>query len=227
MDEPTGVGRRGLLVAGLAMAGAALVAVACLVYVVAGPDAPAGDTRALRWFVDDRSPTLLRLARDGTDLGLVGVLLAIAVAVGLLLRRRGMSWFEALAPLVSLVVAALVTVAIKGVVGRPGPQHVLGTAPTPGTSFPSGHAADATALFVSIALLLVVRVVRRRAAQVAVVAVGVTLPLLVGLSRLVLDVHWPTDVLAGWAIGAFVAVGVTVLALRTGGPVPTSPDGPD
>jgi len=181
MDEPTGVGRRGLLVAGLAMAGAALVAVACLVYVVAGPDAPAGDTRALRWFVDDRSPTLLRLARDGTDLGLVGVLLAIAVAVGLLLRRRGMSWFEALAPLVSLVVAALVTVAIKGVVGRP----------------------------------------------VAVVAVGVTLPLLVGLSRLVLDVHWHSDVLAGWAIGAFVAVGVTVLALRTGGPVPTSPDGPD
>jgi undecaprenyl-diphosphatase len=227
MDEPTGVGPRGLLLAGLAMALAALVAGACLGYVLTRPDAPARDTAVLRWFLVRRTPALLGLARDGTDLGLIGVLLVLAVIVGLLLRRGGLTWPESLAPLVSLVVVALITLALKSLVGRAGPQHVLGTAAEPGTSFPSGHAADATALFVSIALLLVVRVVHHPLARTGVVVVGLALPLMVGLSRLVLDVHWPTDVVAGWALGAFVAVGVTVLALRARAPAVPAHARPD
>ena len=77
-------------------------------------------------------------------------------------------------------------------------------------SFPSGHATDSTAFYLALALILALFVLRRPLARVLAVAAGLAVPFSVGLSRLVLGVHWPSDVLAGWALGTTAALVVVM-----------------
>jgi undecaprenyl-diphosphatase len=64
-------------------------------------------------------------------------------------------------------------------------------------AFPSGHSANAMAVWLAVALLAAPERLR-----VPAVAAALAVALLVGLSRLVLGVHWPSDVAGGWALGA-------------------------
>lgn len=74
--------------------------------------------------------------------------------------------------------------------------------PLPGSpSFPSGHALFAASVFGGLAVLLTARI-RNRLLELAIWLVAILLILLVGLSRVYLGVHYPSDVLAGYAIGA-------------------------
>ena len=75
-------------------------------------------------------------------------------------------------------------------------------------SMPSGHATGAMAIFLTIALLVPIGSVKLR------VAIAVLLALFVGLSRPMLAVHWPTDVLAGWLLGLAYALFALALAKR-------------
>jgi undecaprenyl-diphosphatase len=111
-----------------------------------------------------------------------------------------------------LVTGALVQV-MKLAIVRVGPNSQLGFGSPATGSFPSGHAADATALSIGLAIVLVATLVRRPAERVAVFAVAVALSVAVGISRLVLGVHWPTDVVAGWAIGLGAAVAIGTAAV--------------
>ncbi|KKC03381.1 phosphatase PAP2 family protein [Mycobacterium nebraskense] len=121
------------------------------------------------------------------------VLGTVAAVVALVTRRvRAGLLLLACAPL-----SGLVTVAAKLLADRPRPSTMLVTAAE--TSFPSGHALEVTAaLLAALSLVLPTmnRVVRRGA--VAVVALSV---LAAGVSRVALNVHYPSDVLAGWSLG--------------------------
>ena len=77
-------------------------------------------------------------------------------------------------------------------------------------SFPSGHATNMTAILVTLALVIAVYVLRRPLARVLIVTAAFLLSSAVGVSRLVLGVHWPTDIVAGWALGTSVALAVTL-----------------
>lgn len=91
----------------------------------------------------------------------------------------------------------LVTVAAKGLADRPRPPTML--VAESGTSFPSGHALEATAGL--LALLSFLLPVLSRTVSRAAVAVTALSVLAVGIARVALNVHYPSDVLAGWSLG--------------------------
>ena len=138
---------------------------------------------------------------------LIPIGVAFVLAAGLSRRLR-----LALIVAVVLIAAALFTELVKDNVARPRPAlDPLVTAS--GYSFPSGHTLNSTVTYGLLALVAWrsrLPLAVRRAALVF----GVTIPLLVGLSRIALGVHWPTDVLAGWLAGvAFVALAATLIRL--------------
>lgn len=134
---------------------------------------------------------------DGVSLALGPVplrLLGIVAAAAALVRRNVRA---ALVLLACAPLSGLVTSAAKALVDRPRPSTMLVAAPS--SSFPSGHALEATsALLALLAFLLpmMTRAMGRVAMAVAALSV-----LSVGIARVALNVHYPSDVLAGWSLG--------------------------
>ena len=82
-------------------------------------------------------------------------------------------------------------------------------------SFPSGHAADTTAFVVSLLLIVWCALDVPRRVKTWATVIGVSIFVAMGLTRLVLNVHWLSDVLAGWCIGAATGLAVTGLLLAS------------
>lgn len=172
-----------------------------------------GDPSVASWLAAHRTGWLTRAMQAVTWLGSGWVTVPVLVVAALLLpvwrdRRRTL----ALVLAVSLGSALLVTVG-KLLTVRPRPVigEVLTTAT--GYAFPSGHSAQAAAAYGVLALLVSLRV--GRAAKPLVWLAATALALLVGFSRLYLGVHWLTDVLAGYALGAcWLAVVVAAAVLH-------------
>ncbi|TAJ69709.1 MAG: phosphatase PAP2 family protein [Phenylobacterium sp.] len=91
--------------------------------------------------------------------------------------------------------------ATKALYGRPRPDLVPHEAYVYSASFPSGHSTMSTAAFLTLAMLVASLEARRRSKGLAYVMAGLVV-VGVGFSRVYLGVHWPTDVLAGWFLGA-------------------------
>jgi undecaprenyl-diphosphatase len=171
------------------------------------------DPSHLRFFIDHRDSLLVHVAKAVTMLGAVPILMVFAAGAGALLWWRGKPLVIAVAPAVSLLVAGAVASVAKAVVGRPRPPIGLRLVAETEPSFPSGHATDSAACYLALALVVAVFVLRRPLARVAIVAVGGLMTVLIGASRLELGVHWPTDVLAGWALGTTAAIAIVLLAV--------------
>jgi len=138
--------------------------------------------------------------QDFTALGDVSTLtLVVAVVAGglLIVRKRAMAGFLIAASVLGTVSVEL----LKVLVDRPRPNVVAHWASFSNASFPSGHAADSAIVYLTLAALIA-QSVETRALRVYVLSVALLLTLAIGLSRLYLGVHWPTDVLAGWIVGA-------------------------
>jgi undecaprenyl-diphosphatase len=149
-------------------------------------------------------PTIEELVRDLTALGGVAIIgLVTASAVGFLLMDR--KFHAAILVLVATVGGQLLSSALKGLYDRPRPSVVPHLMHASQASFPSGHSLLAAVTYLTLGALLA-RLVDRPALKVYIVAVAVTLTGLVGLSRIYLGVHYPTDVLAGWCAGMAWAI---------------------
>ncbi|MDF3290266.1 phosphatase PAP2 family protein [Streptomyces silvisoli] len=135
-------------------------------------------------------------------------LLTVAAAAVLLRLRQHR---QALWALTACGFGWALEVTVKAAVGRDRPhwRHPLDTATD--ASFPSGHAMAATIACVTLVWLLRLHGVRGRG-WTSVVALGAVSVLGVGFTRLYVGVHWPSDVLAGWLLGAAV-VTATAAAL--------------
>lgn len=161
------------------------------------------DQRVATWFAGHRAGWLTPIMRTITTLGSpTGVAITATVVVGALCwrsRRVG----PGLLAVVVLGGAELLQTITKVLAARPRPPMslwVAGMSPT-GLSFPSGHALLAAAGYGLMAVLLT-RHLRRLVTRTAVWVAAVAAATLVGVSRLYLGVHWFSDVIAGWLIGA-------------------------
>lgn len=184
------------------------------------------DAPNLRFFIDYRSDVVIRAARIVSDLGGVAVLVLVAIVVGLLLWYRGLPIAAAVAPAFALGAAATLADLAKQLVDRGRPPVSVRLATESEASFPSGHATNSAAMLLTLGLVLAAFVFRRPLARIAIVAGTGLLVAVIGASRLVLGVHWPTDVLAGWALGAAVALAVTISATLLVRFMPTDPTPP-
>ena len=149
------------------------------------------------------SGSLLSATRALTHFGdpLVVTVLAVvgAVACWLLGRRR-----DAVYLLAVRLVAVVLGYALKEAVGRARPSLPQPVAHAGGYSFPSGHALGAAALYTSVAVVLSGVVARRW--RPLLVAVAVVVPLAVATTRVLLGVHFPSDVAAGLVLGWAIAL---------------------
>jgi undecaprenyl-diphosphatase len=151
-------------------------------------------------------------ARDVTSLGSPAVLTLITVAaLGFLGLKR--QWSAALFVLGSICGGTAVSFALKELVQRPRPDFVAAVAQTQTYSFPSGHAFLSAVTFLTLGALLA-RMQRQAEVKIYLLAVAITITVLVGISRVYIGVHWPTDVLAGWCAGAAWAILCWLIAER-------------
>jgi undecaprenyl-diphosphatase len=123
------------------------------------------------------------------------VLVLSAALVHLLRRERR----EAVAWIAVGVSTAVVIETLKHFIVRPRPELWSRIVTQGGSSFPSGHAVASAALYPLLAWVLVRGRPRLRPPALAL---GAAIALLIGLGRLYLGLHWPSDVLGGWALGA-------------------------
>jgi membrane-associated phospholipid phosphatase len=121
-------------------------------------------------------------------------LLGLVVIIFSLVRRNLRVAFFLL---ISVELGGLITEIAKDAADRPRPATALVSASS--SSFPSGHALGA--MVGVLALLTVVLPVIRRPLRVWIVAIGALTVIAIGVGRVVLNVHHPSDVVAGWALG--------------------------
>lgn len=173
------------------------------------------DRTVLDWFVDRREPWLSTVIEVVTVLGSSVLLIPLVVAVGAWYwRRHGTSRpFTLLA--VTYVGAYVGSQSLKVLVGRPRPPIGVAVGHYSGYALPSGHATQAAAVYLMLAVVLAAGMPSSRH-KVWVWAAAVSTVAVVGITRLYLAAHWLTDVLGGWAFGSlwFLTVLAASQAIR-------------
>ncbi|MEO7773549.1 MAG: phosphatase PAP2 family protein [Steroidobacteraceae bacterium] len=160
---------------------------------------------------DPRGPDwLTRAAIDFTSLGGHAVLATLVVLVALFLLLTGKR-AASLLLLGSSVGAALLSAATKSIIARPRPDVIAHLVETSTASFPSGHALLSASIYLTLGVMLA-SVHSQRTLKLYFMITAVLLTLLIGMSRIFLGVHWPSDVLAGWCLGTAWASGCWLLA---------------
>lgn len=157
------------------------------------------------------SPAMTALMRGASRFGAPAILAPIGVVISVIFYRRGWKRAAVRLPLIMLG-AGLLDELLKISFRRPRPVPFFDY-PLPGSySFPSGHAMFGFCFFVGLAALVSPRV-RSTGVRATFWAVAVFAGLLIGLSRVYLGVHYPSDVVAGWGSG-FVWVMMVALGDR-------------
>lgn len=150
-------------------------------------------------------------ARDFTAFGGAAVLLALSLAAATYLLLEGKR-HAALLLVVAIGGGWLLSSLFKAGFDRPRPDLVPHGVVVYSASFPSGHAMMSAVTYLTLGALLA-RLHRPRALKAFFLGIAIVLTIVVGLSRVYLGVHWPTDVVAGWAAGSVWASVCWLIAL--------------
>lgn len=157
-------------------------------------------------------PWLEEMGRDYTALGGVAVVGLVTGVVGLYLmlaRRWELLWLVVIVFVGSLVLNQM----LKASFNRPRPDLVPHGMHVYFTSFPSGHAMLSASVYLTLGALLA-RLQTQRFQAILLMGTAILVTVLVGISRVYLAVHWPSDVLAGWTAGSMWAVACWLAAWK-------------
>ena len=155
-----------------------------------------GDPIGPAWFEE--------LMRDVTALGGTGILslLTLLTCAYLFMQKNStLAWFV----LITIGTGMLCSFALKYGFSRPRPELVAHGSYVYTSSFPSGHSMMSAVVYFILAGVLLQTQTRRRI-KIFMLSCTAMVVVLIGLSRVYLGVHWPTDVLAGWSAGCFWAL---------------------
>lgn len=201
-------GRRGASRRGLTIVAAALALVGLLALATSGRGPVTElDADIASWVAGEMPAWAEWTARPFTWLGGVVGTGIVTLAGATVLARRGRRR-DALLLTVAYLGAQLSSAVVKAVTDRPRPSFEAPIAVPDSSAFPSGHATGAAAVLLLAAVLLA-----PAARRTALVALACALAVAVGASRVVLGVHWTSDVVAGWALG-LAWVGLCLLLRR-------------
>jgi membrane-associated phospholipid phosphatase len=184
---------------------AVVSAIAISVFADLGEDVAENSTTGLdnsvrAWMVSHQNPVAYKIAYALTWIGSPAVMVLLAIGAGAwfyMRRGRSRAGVVVAAPAVGGLLSGVVKVMFGRV--RPAGAAILNEH---SYSFPSGHAATSAAVVVTLCYVMA------REGMISwkmAIAIGAGVPLIVGLTRLYLDVHWTTDVIGGWTVGLFVA----------------------
>jgi undecaprenyl-diphosphatase len=208
------------LAAGLAFSAFVVWAFVELVDVVVEGDSRAFDRAGLLWIHSNSPNWLDGPMRFVTALGYYWAVTPLLIVAVYLFYRRG--WrLSTILLAVSTAGSIVLTTVLKGVFGRARPELFDSGYEASFYSFPSGHATVAVGFYGMLTVILAYRL--KGLARWAVAVSGVLVVLLIGLSRLYLGVHYPTDILAGYlaallwllCVGGVYALWLSVRGLRT------------
>jgi len=148
------------------------------------------------WFQD--------MWRDVTAVGSVTVLAVVTMAcTGYLLLRKQ---YHVLAFLLAAIVGSpILSLLLKGLFGRPRPEFASPATHVTTSSFPSSHSMLSAVVYLTLGALLA-RTTTQFRYKLYFIATALMITVLVGISRIYLGVHYPTDVLAGWSFGLIWAL---------------------
>jgi membrane-associated phospholipid phosphatase len=200
------------LAASLILLGLASWIVAALIEHLAANTALANfDATVAEYVSAHRDPAAVDAMWHVTVVGAAWFTAAVAVGAGLAMRFRTSRW-EPLFLLVAIFVGAVILeVGLKWAISRARPPASIAGLRTWGSSFPSGHAERAVTIYGAFAWMISEV---RRGWRTPAWILAVVLALAVGVSRVYLGVHWTTDVLGAWIIGAIWLAIVIMLAHR-------------
>jgi undecaprenyl-diphosphatase len=178
--------------------------------IVSGDAGPTpGDQTAADFFNSIHTAWLTEVAKAVTKLGSGWVVYPLAVlsAIGLAVKRRQPEFWALVA---GMALIAFFVPEIKTWTDRPRPAE--GLLSVGGSAFPSGHAAQST-FYTWFAVVLAFRIAPGATRRSLLIAAGIAITALIGITRVYLRVHWMSDVLGGWALGVSCLTGAAVVAL--------------
>lgn len=169
------------------------------------------DNKILLLFRNSENPSLPlgseripHIIRDITALGSSTILTIISlfVVIFLLIKKEIRSIIYVLSAAIG---GGILVQLLKIFFSRERPDLSIHLASEVTMSFPSGHSAMSAVVYLSLAVL-VSRIEKSKRSSIFIISAALIISFLVGLSRVYLGVHYPTDVLAGWMIGLFWAL---------------------
>ncbi len=208
----------------LLVIGAALVFTLASVFVevldavVDADDLTVIDRPVVDWLAGHRTTGLNRVVIAVTDLGGAVALTVASIAGVAFVAWRLRSWYPIALGVLTLGLVQMLVLGIKVTIGRERPNPPSQVVPETGFSFPSGHSTSSLVGFALLAWLVCMLTGNRTVWATAWLAAAAG-AVLVGLSRIYLGVHYPSDVLGGWLLGltwlAVAAVAVWVWRARS------------
>lgn len=202
------------LIAGVAVVGIGALLFAHLADLVAGGHTLGFDRGVMLWLNRHSTPTLDVVALEVTALGAAVVvwMLVIVASVFLWVSRHR---YSVLLLWTAMLGTGLISSTLKAVYNRPRPDLFPWRTPyAPHASFPSGHSMTAMVAYGTLAYLIARLEPTPLLRRITFAFAGAVI-VLIGMSRMYLGVHWPTDVLGGFATGlawaAFCALGIEAL----------------